>query len=59
MAIDGKISHEVIEKIQPDVIIQSPMRRGYLSNILLALKAIDTQYFFWLEDDWSFKPLTN
>ncbi|MBS1519718.1 MAG: hypothetical protein JST50_01880 [Bacteroidetes bacterium] len=54
LAIDGKINPGVIDHIQPDVVIQSPVRKGYVNNILQALAQIDTHYFFWLEDDWKF-----
>jgi|GEM_PF-804817 len=54
LAIDGKINPEVIDHIQPDVVIQSPVRKGYVNNIIQALPAIDSDYFFWLEDDWKF-----
>ncbi|HEY9003106.1 MAG TPA: hypothetical protein VIM89_17245 [Mucilaginibacter sp.] len=54
LAIDGKINPEVIDHIQPDVVIQSPVRKGYVNNIVQALPAIDSEYFFWLEDDWKF-----
>lgn len=54
LAIDGKINPEVIYQVQPDVVIQSPVRKGYVNNIIQALPAIDSNYFFWLEDDWKF-----
>lgn len=54
LAIDGKISQETIDVIAPDEIIQSPMRTGYVPSIIRALKNVDTDYFFWLEDDWEF-----
>jgi hypothetical protein len=54
LAIDGKVNPAVIDHIQPDVVIQSPVRKGYINNIMQALTAIDTDYFFWLEDDWKF-----
>jgi len=54
LAVDGKISQATIDVIAPDEIIQSPARRGYVPSIIRALKNIDTDYFFWLEDDWEF-----
>lgn len=58
LAIDGQVSKEVIKYVNPNVIIQSPQRKGYVNNILQALPLISTEYFFWLEDDWKFnKPI--
>ncbi|HEY8784033.1 MAG TPA: hypothetical protein VIM16_20560 [Mucilaginibacter sp.] len=54
LVIDGKISQAVIDLIAPDMVIQSRVRRGYVNSIVKALKNIDTDYFFWLEDDWEF-----
>lgn len=54
LAIDGKISQETIDVIAPDEVVQSPVRRGYVPSIIRALKNIDTDHFFWLEDDWEF-----
>lgn len=54
LAIDGRINPAAVEHIAPDVIIQSYSRKGYVNNILQALDNIDSDYFFWLEDDWKF-----
>lgn len=54
LAIDGPINPEVVNYIQPDIVIQSPVRKGYVNNIARTLPAIDSDYFFWLEDDWKF-----
>lgn len=54
LAIDGKISLGTIDFIAPDEIIQSPTRKGYVSSIVRALKNVETDYFFWLEDDFIF-----
>jgi len=54
LVIDGKISQASIDAIAPDVIIQSALRKGYVNSIVKAMKNIDTDYFFWLEDDWEF-----
>ncbi|MDB4902149.1 MAG: hypothetical protein JWQ63_1430 [Mucilaginibacter sp.] len=54
LAIDGPIKAEAIEYVNPDVVIQSPKRKGYVNSIINTLPAIDTSYFFWLEDDWEF-----
>jgi hypothetical protein len=59
LAIDGKINTTVIDQIQPDIVVQSPVRKGYINNILQALNNIDTDYFFWLEDDWKFHTPIN
>lgn len=55
LAIDGKVNSSIIDHIQPDVVVQSPARKGYIHNILQAISMIDTPYFFWLEDDWKFE----
>jgi len=58
LALDGQIAQSTIEYVAPDIIIQSPKRKGYVNNIMQALKGVDTEYFFWLEDDWTFnKPV--
>ena len=54
LAIDGTIDPAVIAYVNPDLVVQSPVRKGYVNSILHALKNIDTEYFFWLEDDWNF-----
>jgi len=54
LAVDGRISQAIVDAISPDEIIQSPVRRGYVPSIIRALKNVDTDYFFWLEDDWEF-----
>lgn len=54
LACDGKISQAAIDAIAPDEVIQSPVRKGYVPSIVRALKNVDTEYFFWLEDDWEF-----
>ena len=54
LIIDGKISQGTINSISPDIVIQSTVRGGYVKSILNALKNIDTDYFFWLEDDFLF-----
>ena len=54
LAIDGQINPAVIDHIKPDMIIQSPERRGYVNSIMRTLNNIDTDYYFWLEDDWKF-----
>jgi hypothetical protein len=54
LAVDGKISQQAVDAISPDEIIQSPVRSGYVPSIIRALKNVDTDYFFWLEDDWEF-----
>jgi len=54
LAIDGRIDLKVIDIVQPDLLVQSYSRKGYINNILQALSLINTDYFFWLEDDWHF-----
>jgi len=54
LAIDGPVSQDAINQVQPDLIVQSYTRKGYINSIISALKNIDSPYFFWLEDDWGF-----
>jgi len=54
LVIDGKINQAAIDLVSPDMIIQSAVRRGYVNSIITALKNIETDYFFWLEDDFLF-----
>jgi|SRR6185503_1447668 len=53
-AIDGKIDLSVIPLIDPDVVVQSVNRKGYVNNMIQATKLVETPYFFWLEDDFLF-----
>jgi len=55
LAVDGKIDHKVIEYINPDILVQNYTRKGYIFSILNAISRVDTEYFFWLEDDFDFK----
>jgi len=54
LVIDGKISQASIDAVAPDEIIQSSLRKGYVNSIIKAMKNIEADYFFWLEDDWGF-----
>ncbi|MFD2161025.1 glycosyltransferase [Paradesertivirga mongoliensis] len=54
LAIDGHFDEETILFVQPDVVIQNPVRKGYVLNIINALQCTNNDHFFWLEDDWSF-----
>lgn len=58
LAIDGPVDPEIIDQVNPDIVIQHHQRSGYVNSILKCLKIIDTPFFFWLEDDWMFnKPI--
>jgi hypothetical protein len=58
IAIDGNYNFSNLSFISPDSIIYFPKRNGYVNSINSTLKNIDTNYFFWLEDDWTFhQPL--
>ena len=54
LAIDGRLDQSVVNVVQPDVVIQSFQRSGYINSILNALALVDSEYFLWLEDDWVF-----
>jgi len=59
LAIDGQINPQIIDHIKPDVIVQSPERKGYVNSIMRTLNNIDSDYYFWLEDDWKFHDKVN
>jgi hypothetical protein len=59
LALDGQIDPSVISLINPDVVVQSYKRKGYVNNITQTIGLIDTNYFFWLEDDWKFHTAIN
>src|ERR1700712_1204347 len=59
LAVDGQIDPSVISLINPDVVVQSYKRKGYVNNITQTIGLIDTNYFFWLEDDWKFHTTIN
>lgn len=52
---DGQGGGWAVENISPDVFLQSPDRKGYVPSIRRAIKHIETEYFFWLEEDWKFR----
>lgn len=54
LAIDGQVHPQLKNEIRPQLILQHPQRSGYVNSISTTLKAINTPYFFWLEDDWTF-----
>jgi hypothetical protein len=54
MAVDGYLEHEYIASVSPDKTVQNVRRSGYIHSILNALSLVDTEYFFWLEEDWEF-----
>jgi hypothetical protein len=54
LAIDGQVADAVPKAIKPDTIVQSFERKGYVQNIIAATRQINTDYFFWLEDDFLF-----
>jgi len=53
LAIDGPFDLRSIN-LKSDLIVQSPVRKGYVNSITTALKLITSEYFVWLEDDWEF-----
>jgi hypothetical protein len=55
LVADGPVSSEVVDMVNPNLLIQHPKRQGYVQSIIDALKVIETEYFFWLEDDFEFK----
>ncbi|MCS3672820.1 hypothetical protein GGP66_000224 [Salinibacter ruber] len=51
---DGTLEPEALRGVDADYILQSTKRRGYVRSILRWLRFTDSDYFFWLEDDWTF-----
>lgn len=54
LVADGPVSPRAIERAAPDLLVQHPKRRGYVRSIADALRQVEEEYFFWLEDDWEF-----
>lgn len=54
LSIDGYLAPQYISYIHPDKLVQNCQRFGYIHNIINALNLVDTEFFFWLEDDWHF-----
>ena len=52
---DGAVDQAALAAVRADVIVQLARRRGYIHAIRSALRQIDAEYFFWLEDDWHFE----
>jgi hypothetical protein len=54
LAVDGVIDSSVINEINPDLVVNTYERKGYVISIKNTLVNIKTEFFFWLEDDWFF-----
>jgi hypothetical protein len=59
LVLDGNVDYKSIHQLNPDKIVQNCKRLGYIHSIINAIKLIDTEYFFWLEDDWLFSQKIN
>lgn len=59
IGVDGPMSAAEIAVARPEVVIQAARRRGYVVNILSMLRHVDTEFMFWLEDDWAFNAPVN
>src|SRR5579864_4515423 len=58
LGVDGQVADSTMDVARADVVVQSRARRGYVRNILQVLRQLEGDYFFWLEDDWTFaRPL--
>jgi hypothetical protein len=55
LCADGKIDRKVADRLAPNLVVQNYTRRGYVQNILNALRVIESEFFFWLEDDWELR----
>ena len=56
---DGDIPSAITQKISPDYVVRSTSREGYVPSIVRWLRFTDSEYFFWLEDDWTFVESVN
>jgi len=54
LSFDGECTGRPARIVQPDVFLQSLKRKGYVPSIRRAIRHVDTEFFFWLEDDWKF-----
>jgi hypothetical protein len=54
LAVDGVIDQSVIADINPDLVVYTYKRKGYVISIRNTLSNITGEFFFWLEDDWDF-----
>ena len=54
LAVDGPVDAAILTHINADLVIYNYKRVGYVTSIINALANINTNYFFWLEDDWTF-----
>src|ERR1700710_2784805 len=54
LAIDGKYDLDAAEIAKPQIVVQQFNRKGYIANIQSAIRAIQTPFFLWLEDDYTF-----
>jgi len=52
LCADGRVDQTVADYLAPDLVVQNYERGGYVRNILNALGVIESEFFFWLEDDW-------
>ncbi|MEO7931657.1 MAG: hypothetical protein ABIT76_00715 [Chthoniobacterales bacterium] len=53
LAIDGEIAPNAITAISPNVIVRNFRRSGYIRSIINALRLVESEFFYWLEDDWT------
>ncbi|MDB4907218.1 MAG: hypothetical protein JWO05_2002 [Gemmatimonadetes bacterium] len=54
LVADGPVGPRAVEHASPDLLVQHPKRRGYVRSIADAIRQVEEEYFFWLEDDWEF-----
>lgn len=54
LAVDGYLDNVYITPIRADKLVQNCKRLGYIHSIFNLINLVDTELFFWLEDDWSF-----
>jgi hypothetical protein len=52
LAVDGQVSPDAVACVKPDVLVQNYRRRGYVQSMLNAIPIVNSEFFFWLEDDW-------
>ena len=59
LAIDGTYDLSNLTNHNFDFLIQNIERKGYVRSIINALNCIETEFFFWLEEDWLFSEKIN
>lgn len=54
ICLDGDVKEKDLT-FTYDKIVRNRKRRGYVESIKNGVNLVETEYFFWLEDDWKFR----